>query len=106
MSSQGAAAGSNNVSTGSIGCYGPTGTSQVPVGYQFSNTSIRDGSDWTALKKKLIVLNENKGKPFKDPWFPHGNNYRLDYLGGLFQASGSAGCNACDGSAYSGNGPF
>ena len=105
MSSQGAAAGSS-VSSGAIACFGPTSPLQNPVGYQFNNVSIRDGSDWTSLKKKLLILNENKGKPFKDPWFVRGNNYRLDYLGGLFQGSGSAGCNTCDGSAYSGNGPF
>jgi hypothetical protein len=106
MSSQGASAGSRSVPTGSTGCYGPTGTSQVPVGYRFSNTSLRDGSDWTALKKKLLVLNENKTIGFQDPWFPHGNNYRLDYLDGLFQSGGSTGCTGCDGAAYSGNGAF
>jgi len=106
MSSQGAAAGSNSLSFGTNGCFGPVLTSRIPVGYQFSNRSIRDGSDWTALKKKLIVLNENKARPFQDPWFAHGNNYRLDYLGGLYQNGAPSTCAGCNGSAYTGNGPF
>lgn len=106
MSSQGPASGSRSVSVGSSGCFGPTGTSQVPVGPLFNTLSIGDSSDWIARKKKLLVLNENKSRPFQDPWFAHGNNYRLDYLGGLFQNGTPPSCTGCNPSAYTSSGPF
>jgi hypothetical protein len=106
MSSQGAASGSNNVSSGSNGCFGPTVSSQIPVGIRFSAVSIKDGSDWTSFIKKQRILNENKTRGFQDPWFARGNNYRLDYLGGLYQNGTPPTCAGCDPTAYSANGPF
>lgn len=108
MSSQGPATG-NGGPTGATGCYGPTGTSQVSRGYTFDTDSIRDGSDWIAYKKQILIRNENKTKNFKDPWFVHGNDYRLQYLQGVYKGGGVTGpaCTGCTGGAAFGtNGPF
>ena len=103
MSSQGPSSGSRSSPTGATGCYGPTGPSQVSPGYKFSNYALRDGSDWIAYKKQLMIFNENKTKNFQDPWFVHGNDYRLQYLQGRFLSS--AECTGCTGGAFNGNGP-
>ena len=106
MSSQGPSAGSRTSPTGATGCFGPIGTSQVPAGYKFSFESVQDGSDWIALKKQTLILNENKTKAFQDPWFVHGNNYRLQYLQGRYKNGLAPGCTGCDAGAFNGIGPF
>ena len=103
MSSQGPSSGSRSTPTGAIGCYGPTGPSQVPRGYKFNNNSLRDGSDWISYKKQVTILHENKTKNFQDPWFVRGNDYRLQFLQGKFLSP--TGCAPCLGSAFIGNGP-
>ena len=104
MSSQGPSSGSRSSPTGGSGCYGPTGPSQVPIGYTFNANALRDGSDWISYKKQLMIYNENKSKNFQDPWFVRGNDYRLQYLQGQFLSS--AGCTGCTAGAFRGNGPF
>jgi hypothetical protein len=106
MSSQGPSSGSRSTPTGETGCYGPTGPSQVPRQYTFTNASIRDGSDWISYKKQTLILNENKSKVFQDPWFAHGNDYRLQFLQGRYKNGTPVQCNGCTGGAFSGNGPF
>jgi len=83
----------------------PTGT-QVPTGYTFDVISIRDGSDWIALKKQTLILKENKTKHFQDPWFVRGNDYRLQYLQGQYKNGATPGCAGCDAGAFTGDGPF
>jgi hypothetical protein len=83
----------------------PPGT-QVSSGYKFDKDSLRDGSDWIALKKQTLIFNENKTKTFKDPWFVHGNNYRLQYLQGQYKNGLAPGCTGCDAGAFTGTGPF
>jgi hypothetical protein len=83
----------------------PAGT-QLPVGYRFNVRSVRDGSDWIALKKQTLILKENKQKSFTDPWFVRGNDYRLQYLQGRYKNGTPPGCNGCAGSAFDINGPF
>ena len=85
MSSQGPSSGSRSTPTGANGCYGPTGPSQVPVGYIFNTLSIRDGSDWTSYKKQTVILNEDKAAGFQDPWFVYGNESRLQFLQGQYK---------------------
>jgi len=83
----------------------PTG-SQVSSGYKFSVESIRDGSEWTALKKQTLILKEKKQKDFTDPWFVHGNDYRLQYLEGLYKNGIAPGCTGCYSGAFGATGPF
>jgi hypothetical protein len=79
----------------------------VAAGYTFDKDSVRDASDWLRYKKELLVFNENKAKNFKDPWFVHGNEYRLTWMQGQFKKPTVNTCTACDnGSAFVGNGPF
>ena len=106
MSSQGPSTGSTTVPTGAIGCFGPTVTSQVQAGYRFRTASVRDGSDWIALKKQTLILNENKTRGFQDPWFARGNDYRLQFLEGQYKNGIAPTCDGCDGPAFNGNGPF
>lgn len=106
MSSQGPSTGTN-VNGGASGCFGPSIMSQVSTGYAFDKDALRDGSDWIQYKKRQIILKEIKTKNFQDPWFVRGNQYRLDYLGGLAQNGAAPGCAGCtSGGAYNSNGPF
>ena len=87
-------------------CTGPTGGSpSVEKGYAFTTASIRDGSDWTAYKKQLLIRNENKSKITSDPFFAHGNDYRLQYLLGVYKG-GVTGCTGCKGDAFGSTGPY
>jgi hypothetical protein len=104
MSSQGASIGSRTAVSSTIDCYGPNGGSQTQQGYSFSRPIIRDGSDWTSYKKQALIRNESKTVSFTDPWFVHGNDYRLKYMNGVFQ-NGAAGCTTSNGAAYI-KGPF
>jgi hypothetical protein len=110
MSSQGPSAGSRNTSTGSNNCFGPTGTTQVSPGYVFDKDSLRDASDWIQYKKRVMILKDSDRAKAKDPWFVRGNDYRLDYIGGLYQNGVAPGCAGCTGttgsSAYNSKGPF
>lgn len=79
----------------------------LSAGYAFDKDAIRDAGDWIRYKKELLVFNENKSKNFKDPWFVHGNNYRLTWMQGQSKQPTVGTCTACsDGSAFVGNGPF
>lgn len=80
--------------------------SVITPGYAFDTRTLRDASDWTQYKKRQMILNENKLKNFQDPWFVRGNQYRLDYLGGLFQNGTPTACAGCSSGAYYPNGPF
>jgi len=73
--------------------------------YSVDLVGMRDSSDWIKYKKRLLVVNENKALTFQDQGYVHGNNYRLDFLGGRTQVP-AASCPSCDGSAYRGSGPF
>jgi len=106
MSSQGPSSGSRTTPTGRTGCFGPTATSQVARGYTFTTASLRDSSDWIALKKQTLILKENKTKVFQDPWFARGNDYRLQYLQGQYKNGIPPGCQGCDGGALNGQGPL
>lgn len=97
MSSQGPSTGTRQTPEGANECYGPTGTSQVPPGYPFSTKSIRDASDWISYKKQTRIIVDPKLAKAKDPWFVHGNNFRLDYLNGENK------CGSCDGNAFGGD---
>ena len=83
MSSQGPAAGSNTAPSGSNGCYGPTSSSQVPVGYPFSTISFRDSSDWITYKKQARMIFESEIYQARDKGFTRGISFRLDRLNGL-----------------------
>jgi hypothetical protein len=96
MSSQGPSSGSRTVPTGATGCYGPTGTTQVPIGYRFTTTSIRDSSDWTSYKKQSLIFKDPKADKAKDPWFVHGSEYRLEFLNGQYKSA----CTGCTGTAF------
>jgi len=106
MSSQGPSVGTSDSATGSTGCFGPTYPSQVSRGYVFDTNSLRDASEWIQYKKRQLVLKEIKTKSFQDPWFVRGNNYRLDYLGGIFQNGEATGCTGCSAGAYNTESPF
>jgi len=101
MSSQGAGATGTIPTVRSTG-YGATGGSQISAGYRFYETSISDSSDWIALKKQRLILNENKTRGFQDPFFVYGNDYRLQYLNGVYQNGIPPGCTGCNTTAYNG----
>ena len=103
MSSQGASV--SGTPSSIVFAVNPAGT-QVSTGYKSDTKSIRDGSDWISLKKQTLILNENKTKAFQDPWFVHGNNYRLQYLQGRYKNGVAPGCSGCNAGAFSGTGPF
>ena len=93
MSSQGPSTGSISASVGSIGCYGPTGTTQVAKGYTFSKGMIRDSSDWIRFKKEVAVYNAVKVPLSSDPWVVNGNDYRMTWFNGQYKCGPTgAGC--------------
>jgi hypothetical protein len=92
------------VKTISAGAVGSAGQ-QNPKLYSIDLVGMRDSSDWIKYKKRLLVVNENKARTYQDQGYVHGNNYRLDFLGGKTQVP-DASCPSCDGSAYRGSGPF
>lgn len=82
-------------------------TATLSAGYAFDKDALRDAGDWIRYKKQLLVFRENKTKNFTDPWFAHGNDYRLTWLNGRYKQPDSAPCVSCNnGSAFVGNGPF
>lgn len=102
MSSQGAGA-TGTIPTVRTTGYGATGGSQISAGYRFDPNSISNSSDWIAFKKQQLILNENKTRGFQDPFFVYGNNYRLQYLNGVYQNGTVAnGCVGCNTTAYNG----
>ncbi len=104
MSSQGPASGTE---TGYNGIAGITGQfkacvlvgnpSQLPPGYEFDRLSIRDASDWTKYKKQARIKYDSKILKSKDPWFVHGNDFRLESL------NGNNKCTPCPANAISGS---
>ena len=100
MSSQGPAGGTGLGYTGTTGATGSCvlgGTpSQVVPGYPFSTLSIRDASDWIKYKKQALIYKDPKTANAKDPWFVHGNDFRLEWLNGKNK------CEPCDANAISG----
>jgi len=103
MSSQGPASGTETGYTGVTGVSGELkacilvgNPSQVPPGYAFSRLSIRDASDWTKFKKQARINYDTKISKAKDPWFVHGNNFRLEVL------NGNNKCIPCEANAISG----
>jgi len=102
MSSQGPTTSlPKNTNAGMTGSAGQ----QNPKLYSVDLLGMRDSSDWIKYKKRLLVVNENKARTFQDQGYVHGNNYRLDFLGGRIQVPATS-CSSCDGSAYRGSGPF
>jgi hypothetical protein len=97
MSSQGPASSTDGTTTGA-----PTGTTGtvVPNSYAWNQVVIRDASDWIKFKKQAIIYKENQSGPAgtENPWIPYGNDYRLDFMDGKRK------CDACTGTAFSGNG--
>lgn len=82
-------------------------SSGLTAGYAFDKDAIRDAGDWVRYKKELLVYNEDKTKNFTDPWFVHGNEYRLTWMQGRSKQPASAPCVPCStGSGFTGNGPF
>lgn len=94
MSSQGPSSGTLSGSAGSIGCYGPSTRSQVPVGYPTTNRTFRDSSDWIRYKKELRTFYATRVATSTDPWFVAGNDYRLSWLNGRFK------CTSCSSGAF------
>lgn len=82
-----------------------TGSPSSSTGYPFTAASIRDGSDWIAFKKQMLIYNETKSKINDDPWFSRGNDYRLQFLLGKFKRE-SGGCASCNAGAFIGRGPY
>jgi len=98
MSSQGAATGTKTGFTrDSDTCVLVGNASQIPPGYPFSTVSIRDASDWIKFKKQKIIYKDPKTSKAKDPWFVHGNDFRLEWLNGENK------CEKCEANAISGN---
>lgn len=97
MSSQGPATGTETGFTRAGNTCILTGTpSQVPPGYAFDRTIIRDASDWIKYKKQARIYNDPKLSKAKDPWFVHGNDFRLEVL------NGNNKCIPCEANAISG----
>lgn len=109
MSSQGPALG-GTTAYGFPFATGPTGGSPLDTkGYTFSKADIRDGSDWTSYRRQLLILKETKSKVISDPWFSHGNDYRIQYQLGRFKGgieSGPVGCTGCSSNAFGSTGPY
>jgi len=96
-SSQGAVAGSTSQSA----------TSQIPTvqitpGYTYTQTVLRDSSDWTTLLKQRLVYAKYSQTPVPQtnpPWLNRGNNFRLTYLMGQFKCNSGT----CSGGAFGGS---
>ena len=102
MSSQGPT--TSLAKTINAGALGTAGT-KTSTNYSVDLVGIRDSSDWIKYKKRLLVVKEDKARTFQDQGYVHGNNYRLDFLGGRTQVPDAA-CTPCEGSAYRSSGPF
>jgi len=101
MSSQGPSTGTSTGFTNDTGTCNLVGTaSQVPPGYPFDKTMIRDASDWIKYKKQVRIYNDSKTLQAKDPWFVHGNDFRLEWLNGQNK------CENCDANAFGGSVDF
>jgi len=68
---------------------GPS-TGALPAGYNWNPASIRDSSDWIKYKKQAAIYSSTKIPLSKDPWFPYGNDYRLEWLNGQNKCEGCA----------------
>ena len=98
MSSQGPSSGTKTGFTAVADtCFLTGSASQIPPGYPFDKTMIRDASDWIKYKKQTRIYNDNNVLKSKDPWFVHGNDFRLEWLNGENK------CESCDANAFSGN---
>jgi hypothetical protein len=81
-------------------------TAALSAGYAFDKDSIRDAGDWIKYKKQLLVYKEVKTRSFTDPWFVHGNDYRLTWMQGQSKQPTAGTCTACtSGGAFVGDGP-
>lgn len=89
----------NNLAVGTSG-------TKTSTNYSVDLVGIRDSSDWIKYKKRLLVVKEDKARTFQDQGYVHGNNYRLDFLGGRTQVPDAISCIPCNGSAYRSGGPF
>ncbi len=97
MSSQGPSSGTSTGFTRvAATCILSGSASQVPPGYPFDTTMIRDASDWIKYKKQARISNDLKLVNAKDPWFVHGNDFRLETLNGRNK------CKTCDANGISG----
>lgn len=56
----------------------------IPKGYKWDKLTIRDSSDWTTYKKQTLIASFDAAKiaTSTDPWFVHGEGYKLEYLNG------------------------
>ena len=98
MSSQGPSAGTGTGFTRVEGtCILDETGSQVPPGYAFSRISIRDASDWIKFKKQALINYDSEKLKAKDPWFVHGNDFRLESLNGKNK------CTPCQANGISGS---
>jgi hypothetical protein len=104
MSSQGPSSGPDTGYTGITGIAGELKAcilvgdpSQVPPGYAFNKLSIRDASDWIKYKKQARINYDSKISKARDPWFVHGNDFRLESL------NGNNKCVPCRANAISGS---
>jgi len=69
-----------------------------PTGYQFTNSVLRDSSDWTRLSRERLVYRADAVTAVRGPepiWIVKSNNYRLSLISGRAKCS-----NACQGGAY------
>ena len=84
---------------------GANSATLVP-GYKYTKAAVRDSSDWTTMKKQLIIRAEvpAPNKYPSDPWIPFGGNRRLDYLNGNFKGNAFSTCPQCPGGAFRGDG--
>uniref|UniRef100_A0A6C0JLB9 Uncharacterized protein n=1 Tax=viral metagenome TaxID=1070528 RepID=A0A6C0JLB9_9ZZZZ len=68
--------------------------------YEFTPAqSIRDSSDWTSYKKQSAMYKSTNIASSSDPWFVHGEQFRLDWLNGKNKCSGCA-ANAFSGTVF------
>jgi carbonic anhydrase len=69
--------------------------------YEFTPVqNIRDSSDYTKYKKQIAIYNSTQIDLSVDPWFPHGHEYKLDWLNGKNK------CTGCKSGAFNGGVTF
>lgn len=78
------------------------------AGYGYPSSTLRDSSDYTAMKKQKIVYADPKNQNTTNTtnttdksglsYEKYGGDFRLSFLNGRFK------CNVCSGNAFAGSG--
>jgi hypothetical protein len=80
---------------------GPNAT--TVIGYPYSQSQIRDASDYASYKKQLRIRNDAKILQTNNLGFIKGTGMLLDYREGSYkQGSTPTTCTACAGNAFIG----